>query len=136
MSPLSLCGIGIYRDSTREDQEFKVFSDLLSDLPFRYGSLTVLCTSFRFCIGSDSMPVFDIPGLEFCDTTGKNRFNSECRNPGGPWFRQIIPTGAQLIHLIQEIQNKCIAINVHVGVTGAATASTKTHPVQVSSTRE
>ncbi len=33
-------------DSTREDQEFKAFSDLPSDLPFRYGSLTVLRTSF------------------------------------------------------------------------------------------
>ena len=34
-------------DSTCEDQEFKAFSDLSSDLPFRYGSLTVLRTCFR-----------------------------------------------------------------------------------------
>ena len=101
-------------DSTREDQEFKDFSDLPSDLPFRYGSLTALRTSFRPWIGSDRMSSFDIPGLEFFVTTGKNRFNSECRNPAGTWFRQVIPTGAQLIHLMQEIQNKCIAINDHV----------------------
>ena len=64
-------------DSTCGDQEFKDFSDLPSDLPFRYGSLTALRTSFRPWIGSDRMPAFDIPGMEFCATTGKNRFNSE-----------------------------------------------------------
>jgi hypothetical protein len=60
------------------------------------------------------MTVFDIPGLEFFATTGKNKFNMEWRNPAGPWFRQIIPTDTQLIHLMQEIQNKYIAINTHV----------------------
>ena len=32
----------------------------------------------------------------------------------GTWFRQIIPTGTQIIHLKQEIQNQYIKINAHV----------------------
>ena len=60
------------------------------------------------------MTVFDIPGLEIFTTTGKNKFNMEWRNPAGTWFRQIIPTDTQLIHLHQEIQNQCIKINAHV----------------------
>ena len=60
------------------------------------------------------MPAFDFPGMEFFATRGKDRYNSEWRNPAGTWFRQIIPTGTQLIHLMQEIQNKCIEINAHV----------------------
>ena len=80
-------------DSTCEDQEFKSFADLMSDHPIRYGSLTVLHTSFRSWIGSERIPTFVIPGLEFFAITGKNNFNSEWRNPTGTWFRQIIPTG-------------------------------------------
>ena len=64
-------------DSTREDQEFKVFADLPSYLPFNYGSLTALRTSFRHLLVSSGMPVFDIPGLEFFAITGKYKFNSE-----------------------------------------------------------
>ena len=60
------------------------------------------------------MTVFDIPGLEIFTTTGKNKFNMEWRNPAGTWFRQIIPTGTQLIHLMQEIQNQFIKINAYV----------------------
>jgi hypothetical protein len=101
-------------DSTREDQEFKAFADLPSDLPFRYGSLTALRTSFRPWLGSAGMPAFVISGLEFFAITRMAKFNSQWRNPAGTWFRQIIPTGAQLIHLMQEIQNECIEINAHV----------------------
>ena len=54
---------------------------------------------------------FDIPRLEFFAITGTYKFNSEWRNPPGTWFRQIIPTGSQLIHLLKEIQNKCIDLN-------------------------
>ncbi len=56
-------------DSTREQQVFKSFSSLSSDLPFDYGSLTVCHTSFRSWFGSTSMTVFDVPGLEFFATT-------------------------------------------------------------------
>ena len=64
-------------DCTREDQEFKTFADLPSNLPFRYGSLTDLRTSFRPWIGSERIPTFDIPGLEFFAITGQDKFNSE-----------------------------------------------------------
>ena len=60
------------------------------------------------------MTTFDIPGLEIFTTTGKNKFNMEWRNPSGTWFRQIIPTDTQLIHLMEEIQNKFIETNTHV----------------------
>ncbi len=59
------------------------------------------------------MPTFEVSGLEFIVITG-NIFKSEWRNPPGTWFCQIIPTGTQLIHLIQEIQNQFIKINAHV----------------------
>ena len=42
-------------DSTCEDQKYKVFVDLLLDLPFRYGSLTSMDTSGRTWVGSDVM---------------------------------------------------------------------------------
>jgi hypothetical protein len=64
-------------DSTREDQEFKGFVVLPSDLPFIYGSLTALCTSFRTWFGSYEMFAFDIPGLEFYAITGTDKFKSE-----------------------------------------------------------
>jgi hypothetical protein len=64
-------------DSTCEDQEYKLFAELLLDLPFRYGSLTVMHTSCRPWIGSDRIPTFAVPGLEFFASTGKDRFNSE-----------------------------------------------------------
>ena len=101
-------------DLTREDQEYKAFAELPLDLPFRYGSLTVMRTSFRPWIGSDSMPTFAVPGLEFVAITGEDIFISEWRNPAGTWFRQIIPTGTQLIHLMQEIQNQFFTINDQV----------------------
>ena len=58
-------------DSTYENQEFKTFTDLSTDLPFEYGSLTVCLTSFRPWFGSSDMSVLHIPGLEFFDTTGE-----------------------------------------------------------------
>jgi hypothetical protein len=91
----------------------KAFAELPLDLPFRYGSLTVMTTSFRSWIGSDRMTTFQVPGLEFVVSTG-NIFKLECRNPVGTWFRQIIPTDTQLIHLMQKVQNQCIKINTHV----------------------
>ena len=60
------------------------------------------------------MPAFDVPGLEFFATTGEYQHECKWRNPTGTCFRQIIPTDTQLIHLMQEIQNKYIAINTHV----------------------
>ncbi len=64
-------------DSTREDQDIKTFPVLPSDLPFSYGSLTDLSTSFRSWLGSYVMFTFDIPGLEFFAITGTDKFNSE-----------------------------------------------------------
>ena len=67
-------------DLTREDQEYKVFAELpldLYNLPFRYGSLTVIHTSFRPWIGSVRMPTFEVPGLEFVVSTGKDIFKSD-----------------------------------------------------------
>ena len=101
----------LYFDSTREDQEFKAFAVLPSDLPFSYGSLTILCTSFRTWIGSYAMFVFDIPGLEFFAITRTDKFNSEWQNPEGTWFRQIIPTGCQLLNLFVEIIKEYIESN-------------------------
>ena len=91
-------------DSTCEDQEFKSFTVLPSDPPFSYGSLTALRTSFRPWLGSFALPAFDIPGLEFFAITGTDKFNSECRNPTGTWFRQVIPTGCQFLNLFDEIK--------------------------------
>ena len=53
------------------------FADLPADLPFRYGSLTTLRTSFRSWIGSDRMSTFGVPGLEFFSSTGPDQFRSE-----------------------------------------------------------
>ena len=69
-------------DLTREDQEYKVFADLPSDLTFRYSSLTALRTYFRPWIGSERMPTFDIPGLEFFAITGKDNQLGMAK-PGG-----------------------------------------------------
>ena len=98
-------------DSTLEDQEFKAFADLPLDLPFRYGSLTAMRTSFRPWIGSDVMRAFDIPGMEFFAVTGPDQFNSEWRNPAGAWFRHVIPTGCQLLNLFDELKKVCIEAN-------------------------
>ena len=98
-------------DSTREDQEFKAFADLPSDLPFSYGSLTALRISFRPWLESYAMLAFHIPGLEFFAITGTDKNNSEWRNPAGTWFRQVIPTGCQLLNLFDEIKKECIEAN-------------------------
>jgi hypothetical protein len=38
----------------------------------------------------------------------------EWRNPEGSWFRQIIPTGWQLLNLLKEIQKECNELNKDV----------------------
>ena len=88
-------------DSTCEQQVFKVFVVLPSDFPFEYGSLTVRRESFRPWFGPTNMSVFDVPGLEFFDTTGEYQDETEWLNSAGTWFRQIIPTGCQLIHFLE-----------------------------------
>ncbi len=55
--------------STCEDQEYKAFAELSLDLPFRYGSLTVMLTSCRPWIGLDVMCAFSTPGMEFFTVT-------------------------------------------------------------------
>ncbi len=69
-------------DSMREDQESMASADLPSDLTFRYGSLTALRTYFGPWIGSERMPTFDIPGLEFFAITGKDN-QLGIAKPGG-----------------------------------------------------
>ena len=64
-------------DLTRADQEYKTLAELTLDLPFRYGSLTDMFTSFRAWIGSDRLPTFQVPGLEFVTSTGKDIFKLE-----------------------------------------------------------
>ena len=94
-------------DSTFEDQEFKVFTVFPDDLPYNYGSLTAIHTSFRPWIGRTQYTL-DVPGLEFFSTTGEYKEETECRNPEGKWFRQIIPQGSQLTHFLDEIKKICI----------------------------
>ena len=57
------------------------------------------------------MLAFHIPGLEFFAITVTDKNNSEWRNPAGTWFRQVIPTGCQLLNLFDEIKKECIEAN-------------------------
>ena len=83
-------------DSTREDQEYKVFADLPSDLPFNYGSLTALRTSFWPLIGSTNMPAFAVPGLQFFAIRGNTNTtrNGEIRQEHGSVRSYWLPTHA------------------------------------------
>ena len=53
------------------------------------------------------MPAFNVPGLDFFATSGESLCETE---RVGTWFRQIIPTGCQLICFLEGIQNKCIEL--------------------------
>ena len=49
------------------------------------------------------MLAFNVPGLERFATTGEYKDETEWRNPGGSWFREIIPTGCQLNELNKDV---------------------------------
>jgi hypothetical protein len=49
--------------------------------------------------------------MEFFDTTGEYKNETEWRNPAGRWLRQIIPKGDQIPKFLDEIAKICYEEN-------------------------
>jgi len=96
---------------TCDIQGFKAFTDLPTDLPCAYGSLTVSRTSFRPWLGPKNTPAFHVPGMGFFATTGVYKNDMEWRSPAGTWLGQIIPKGDQLPKFLNEIEKICNDLN-------------------------